>query len=36
LGLVLILGIGHLLWRDIAQHLEPILYQAGSSQEHPL
>jgi len=36
LGLVLILGIGHLFWRDIAQHLEPILYQAGSSQEHPL
>ena len=36
IGLVLIFGIGHLLWRDIAQHLEPILYQAGSSQEHPL
>lgn len=35
-GLVLILGIGHLCWRDIAQQLEPILYQAGSSQVQPL
>lgn len=33
LGLVLLLGIGHLLWRDIARHLEPALYQAGQSQE---
>lgn len=33
LGLVLLLGAGHILWRDIARHLEPALYQAGKSQE---
>jgi type VI secretion system protein ImpK len=36
LGLVLMFGIGHLFWRDIAQRIEPVLYQAGSIQEQPL
>lgn len=33
LGLVLMFGIGHLFWRDIARHLEPALYQADKSLE---
>ena len=32
LGLVLMIGIGHLLWRDIAQRLEPSLNQTGTAQ----
>jgi type VI secretion system protein ImpK len=36
LGLVLIFGIGHLFWRDIAQRIEPVLYQAGTTQGQPL
>jgi len=32
IGLLLLLCIGHLLWRDIAQRLEPDLYQAGIYQ----
>lgn len=36
LGLILMLGIGHLFWRDIAHHLEPVLYRADSDQEQQL
>lgn len=36
MGLLVILVIGHLFWRDIAQRLEPSLYQVGGAQEQPL
>jgi type VI secretion system protein ImpK len=35
LGLLLLLGIGHLLWRDIAQRVEPGLYQVAAQEQQP-
>lgn len=32
LGLLVMIGIGHLFWRDIAQRIEPALYQASTQQ----
>jgi type VI secretion system protein ImpK len=35
LGLLLLLGVGHLLWRDIAQRVEPGLYQVVNQEQQP-